>query len=57
MKILLQHRVEDDQLKRLEDIIGDEHTYVAPSSRDEIAEEGKDTSGSVVRTSSHSYQI
>ncbi len=43
MKIILQHRVEDDQLKRLEDIIGDEHTYVAPSSKEEIAEEGKDT--------------
>lgn len=43
MKILLQHRVEGEQLERLESIIGAEHTYVTPSSREEIAEEGKDT--------------
>ena len=43
MKFLLQHRVEDDQLKRLENIIGSEHNYVIPGSREEIAEEGKDT--------------
>lgn len=43
MKILLQHRVEGEQLARLESIIGSDHTYVMPSSREEIAEEGKDT--------------
>ncbi|RKU31397.1 D-2-hydroxyacid dehydrogenase [Candidatus Poribacteria bacterium] len=43
MKILLQHRVEGEQLKRLEDIIGNEHTYVLSGSHEEIAEEGKDT--------------
>ncbi len=43
MKILLQHRVEGEQLERLESIIGAEHTYVTPSSREEIAEEGKGT--------------
>lgn len=43
MKILLQHNVEGDQLKRLEDIIGNEHTYVMSGSHDEMVEEGKDT--------------
>ena len=43
MKILLQHRVEGEQLKRLEDIIGDEHTYVLPTSRDELVAECEDT--------------
>ncbi len=43
MKIILQHRVEEDQLNRLKEIIGGNHTYVNPSSREEIAEEGKDT--------------
>ena len=42
MKILLQGRVDGDSLKRLESIIGAEHTYVAPSSREELIEEGKD---------------
>lgn len=42
MKILLQHRVEGEQLERLENIVGDEHTYIMANSRDEIAEEGKD---------------
>ncbi len=42
MKILLQGRVDGESLKRLESIIGDEHTYVAPGSREEIIEEGKD---------------
>ena len=43
MKILLQHKVEGEQLKRLEDIIGDEHTYVLPTSRDELVAECEDT--------------
>ncbi len=42
MKILLQGRVDGESLKRLESIIGDEHTYVAPGSREELIEEGKD---------------
>ena len=42
MKILLQGRVEGALLERLESIIGDEHTYIAPSSREELIEEGKD---------------
>ena len=42
MKILLQGRVEGALLERLESIIGDEHTYVAPSSSEELIEEGKD---------------
>ena len=42
MKILLQGRVEGELLERLESIIGDEHTYIAPSSREELIEEGKD---------------
>ena len=42
MKILLQGRVEGELLQRLENIIGDEHTYVAPSSREALIEEGKD---------------
>lgn len=43
MKILLQHRVEGEQLERLESIIGDEHTYTMSGSRDEIVKEGRDT--------------
>ncbi len=43
MKILLQHRVEGEQLKRLEDIISNQHTYVLSGSHEEMAEEGKDT--------------
>ena len=42
MKILLQGRVEGELLQRLESIIGDEHTYVAPDSREALIEEGKD---------------
>lgn len=42
MKILLQGRLEGELLKRLEDIAGDEHTFVTPSSREELVEEGKD---------------
>ena len=42
MKILLQGRVEGELLQRLESIIGDEHTYIAPSSREELIAEGKD---------------
>ena len=42
MKILLQHRVEGEQLNRLENILGDEHTYTMAHSREKIAEEGKD---------------
>ncbi len=42
MKILLQGRLEGELLKRLEDIAGDEHTFVIPSSREELVEEGKD---------------
>ena len=42
MKILLQGRVEGELLQRLENIIGDEHTYVVPDSREELIEEGKD---------------
>ena len=42
MKILLQGRVEGELLERLESIIGSEHTYVAPGSREELIEEGKD---------------
>jgi len=42
MKILLQGRVEGELLERLESIIGDEHTYIAPGSREELIEEGKD---------------
>ena len=42
MKILLQGRVEGELLQRLESILGDEHTYVAPGSREELIEEGKD---------------
>ena len=42
MKILLQGRLEDALRERLENIIGDAHTYVIPSSREELAEEGKD---------------
>ena len=43
MKILLQHRVEGEQLKRLEDIIGNDHTYIMSGSHEEMTEEGKDT--------------
>ncbi len=43
MKILLQHKVEGEQLKRLEDIIGDKHTYVLPISREELVLECEDT--------------
>ena len=42
MKILLQGRLEGALLERLENIIGDEHTYVVPSSREALIEEGKD---------------
>ncbi len=42
MKILLQGRVEGELLQRLESIIGDEHTYIVPGSREELIEEGKD---------------
>ena len=42
MKILLQGRVEGELLQRLESIIGDEHTYIAPDSREALIEEGKD---------------
>ena len=42
MKILLQGRVEGELLQRLESIVGDEHTFVTPSSREELIEEGKD---------------
>ena len=42
MKILLQGQVEGALLERLESIIGDAHTYSAPSSREELIEEGKD---------------
>ena len=42
MKILLQGRVEGELLERLESIIGDEHTYIAPDSREALIEEGKD---------------
>ena len=42
MKILLQGRVEGELLQRLESIIGNEHTYVAPDSREALIEEGKD---------------
>lgn len=43
MKILLQHEVEGEQLKRLENIIGDKHTYVLPTSREELIAECEDT--------------
>ncbi len=42
MKILLQGSIEGALLERLENIIGDKHTYVVPSSRAELIEEGKD---------------
>ena len=42
MKILLQGRVEGELLQRLENIIGSEHTYVVPDSREALIEEGKD---------------
>ncbi len=42
MKILLQGHVEGELLQRLESIIGNEHTYVTPSSREELIGEGKD---------------
>lgn len=42
MKILLQGRLEGALLERLESIVGDEHTFVTPSSREELIEEGKD---------------
>ena len=42
MKILLQGHIEGALLERLESILGDEHTYVAPSSREELIEAGKD---------------
>ena len=42
MKILLQGRVEGELLQRLESIVGDEHTYIIPDSREELIEEGKD---------------
>ena len=42
MKILLQGRVEGELLQRLESIVGDEHTYIAPNSHEELIEEGKD---------------
>ena len=42
MKILLQGRVEGELLQRLESIVGDEHTFVIPGSREELIEEGKD---------------
>ncbi len=43
MKILLQHRVEGEQLERLESIIGDEHAYVMPTTREEVVFECEDT--------------
>lgn len=43
MKILLQSKIQDDLLNRLESIIGDEHTYVIPESHDQLADEAKDT--------------
>ena len=42
MKILLQGRLEGALLERLESIVGDEHPFVTPSSREELIEEGKD---------------
>lgn len=42
MKILLQGSVEGELLQRLEGIIGDAHSYVAPSSREELIREGED---------------
>lgn len=42
MKILLQGRLEGKLLQRLETIVGDKHTFVTPSSREEFIEEGKD---------------
>ncbi len=42
MKILLQGRVEGELLQRLESIVGDEHTYIAPDSRESLIKEGKD---------------
>ncbi len=42
MKILLQGRLEGALLERLESIVGDEHTFVTPGSREELIEEGKD---------------
>lgn len=42
MKILLQGRLEGSLLERLESIVGDEHTFVTPDSREELIEEGKD---------------
>ena len=42
MKILLQRGLEGALLERLESILGDEHTYVVPSSTEELIAEGKD---------------
>ena len=42
MKILLQGRIEGELLERLESIVGDEHTFVIPDSREALIEEGKD---------------
>lgn len=42
MKILLQGKIEDVLLNRLESIIGDAHTYVIPDSREQLIEVGKD---------------
>lgn len=42
MKILLQGRLEGELLQRLEAIVGDEHTFVTPGSREELIEEGGD---------------
>ena len=42
MKILLQGRIEGELLQRLESIVGDEHTFVIPGSREALIEEGKD---------------
>ena len=42
MKILLQGRVEGELLQRLESIVGDEHTFIIPGSREELIEQGKD---------------
>lgn len=42
MKILSQSRLEGELLQRLEAIIGDEHTLVMPTSREELIEEGRD---------------
>lgn len=42
MKILLQGRLEGELLQRLEAITGTEHTFVTPSSREELIAEGTD---------------